>query len=382
MHIPRILDLGKILKEKSCFLLGPRQTGKTSFINTHFQEYKNYNLLKSEIFQKFSIRPQLLREEVTEKDKIVIIDEIQRIPNLLNEVQILIEEKKVKFLLTGSSARKLRKEGVNLLGGRARTRYFHPFSFIELKEQFELNKALLNGLIPSIYFSNSPNEDLDAYIGNYLEQEIMAESLTRNLASFARALEVAALCNGEQINFNQLASDAQIPRSTLQNYFQILKDTLIINELPCWNKTVKRKTQSTSKFYFFDYGIVRRLQKVESIPPKSIIQGKAFESFIYHELRTYIDYKGSGELHYWRTQDKHEVDFIYNNKVAIEIKATELVQDKHLKGLVKLKEEGKLKKYIVVSLDKTPRKPLIDSKIEILPWELFLQSLWAGEFDL
>ncbi len=375
-YIKRYLSLKKLLLEKSYFLLGPRQTGKSSLIEMDLKEFRSYNLLRSDVFQKLSRNPNLLREEIRPDEKIVIIDEIQRLPDLLNEVHLIIEEKKIHFLLTGSSARKLRKAGVNLLGGRARTRYLHPFVSYELKDKFDLKRAFINGLIPGIYFSSSPDEDLDAYIGNYLEQEILAEGITRQLPSFARALEVASFCHGEQINYTNLASDAQLSRSTLQNYFQVLIDTLIIYEVPCWGKSKKRKAQTTSKYYFFDFGLVRRLQRIKDIPEQSIIFGKAFESILFQEIKAYCDYHLIKDLHYWRTQDKTEVDFIIDNKIAIEIKASPLVQDRHLKGLLKLKEEKILNRYLVVSLDETYRRSSLDPKIEIYPWKLFLRELW------
>lgn len=377
--IHRLLDIAALLEEKSYFLFGPRQTGKTTLVNSLLSQYRFINLLKNSDFQRYSTNPSLLREEVQAEDRIVVIDEIQLIPELLNEVQVLIEEKKVHFLLTGSSARKLRRGGVNLLGGRARTRYFHPFVYRELLEHFNLERALFHGLIPSIYFSTAVDEDLDAYIGNYLQQEIMAEGLCRNLQSFSRVLEVAALCHGEQINYASIASDAQAARSTVQNYFDILKDTLIIHELPIWNKTRKRKAQSMAKFYFFDFGIVRRMRRYTTIPPKSEIFGIAFESFIFHEIKTFCDYNGIADLHYWRSQNKDEVDFIIDNRIAVEVKSTSLVQDKHLSGIRRLKDEKMLEKYLVVSMDEHPRRPLIDTDIEILPWRVFLDRLWNKE---
>ncbi len=250
MYIKRQLDLLKILQEKSYFLFGPRQTGKTSLIQHTLNEYRYYNLLQTDVYLKLSRAPQRLRQEITDNDKIVIIDEIQKLPILLDEVHNLVEEKGIHFLLTGSSARKLRNKGVNLLGGRARTRHLRPFIFKELKKNFQLLKALDTGLIPSIYFSNAPFEDLEAYAGNYLREEIAAEAIVRNVPAFSRFLTVAGLCNGKMINYTNIASDAQVPRTTVQEYFQILRDTLIGDDLPAWRKSVKRKPVSTSKFYF------------------------------------------------------------------------------------------------------------------------------------
>lgn len=207
-YIPRILDIQPILKEKSCFLFGPRQTGKTSLIQHTFKNVPFYNLLDSPTFLKLSRSPHILKEEISLGTPIVVIDEIQKLPSLLDQVHLLIEEKRIHFLLTGSSARKLRRGGVNLLGGRARSRTLHPFIHKELGSQFDLLRALNFGLIPSIYFSNSPDEDLESYASNYLKEEIAAEGLVRNIPAFSRFLEVAALCNAKLINFTEIGNDA------------------------------------------------------------------------------------------------------------------------------------------------------------------------------
>jgi len=318
-----------------------------------------------------------LREEVSQRDRIVVIDEIQKLPALLDEVHLLIEKYRTHFLLTGSSARKLRRGGINLLGGRARSQTLHPFIFSELAE-FDLLKALNYGLIPSIYFSDDPVEDLKAYAGNYLREEIAAEGLTRNVPAFSRFLEVAALCNGTIINYTQIANDAQVPKSTVQEYFKILQDTLIAEELPAWRETVKRKPILTSKFYFFDVGVVRHLQHRSRLQEKSPEFGEAFETYMYHELKSYIDYQSHGDLHYWRSKSNFEVDFILNGVTAIEIKAKNTIGNRDLKGLRALQEEALLKNYIVVSLEKRPRT--VDS-ITVLPWRIFIERLWAGDFD-
>ncbi|MBF0362007.1 MAG: ATP-binding protein [Oligoflexia bacterium] len=378
--IKRCLDFEKILKHKSYFLLGPRQTGKSYWIKKTMSKYKTYDLLKPDVFNRLSANPSLLINELTKKDKIVIIDEIQKMPILLDVVHSLIEDLHINFLLTGSSARKLMSKGINLLGGRARRIYFHPLTFIELKKKFNLEKALNIGLIPSIYFSDEPEKDLESYVGIYLKEEIAAEGLSRKLNAFSRFLEVAALCNGEQINYNQIASDAEVPRTTVQEYFQILKDTLIANELPCWQETLKRKPIATSKFYFFDFGVVRKLQKLSTILPKSPLWGKAFESYIYHELKTYCDYHGIDNLHFWRTSNGIEVDFILNNNAAIEVKASDKFRESDLNNLIKLSEEKKLKYYILINQYDRPLNSIHHKNIKILPWNLFLEQLWDGKY--
>ena len=378
-HIPRSIQLARIIKQKSAFLLGPRQTGKTSSIKAQLPDAKFINLLLNDEFLAFTRNPKELRERINKEDQIVVIDEIQRLPALLNEVQFLMEEHGTRFLLTGSSARKLRRQGVNLLGGRARQYYMHPFSFSELGDKFDLLKAVNYGLIPSIYDSDDPNHDLYSYVGLYLKEEIVAEALTRKIDAFSRFLQTAALANGNIINHTNIANDSQVPRTTVIEYFGILIDTLFGTYLEPWQKTKKRKCLSTSKFYFFDNGVVGRLQERGLIKLKSPQFGEAFEAYIYHELRTYIDYTSPRPLNYWRSTSNFEVDFIFDNRIAIEVKAKDQLSKKDLSGIKALMEEKQLEFYMIVSLTDT-KKTLVDG-IQVLPWREFVTSLWNGEFD-
>jgi uncharacterized protein len=268
----------------------------------------------------------------------------------------------------------LRRGGVNLLGGRARSKHLHPLTFAELKNHFNLNKALDRGLIPSIYFSNSHEEDLKAYANTYLKEEIAAEGLTRNIPAFSRFLQVAALCNGLLINYTNISNDAQVPSSTVQEYFHILRDTLIGFDVPAWKKSLKRKPITTSKFYFFDVGVVRYLQNRSGLKRGSPEFGDAFETYMAHELKSYLDYSGAGELCYWRSKSGCEVDFVINNTIAIETKAKRNISSRDMRGIIALKEEKKLSQYIVVSMEERPR---VVSGIHILPWEDFLEKLWG-----
>jgi len=378
MYLKRLLDLTKTLQHKSCFLFGPRQTGKTSLIRETLGQYRSYTLLDSQDYLKLSQNPKLLEQERQDQEEIVIIDEIQRLPNLLNEVHLLIEKYNLRFLLTGSSARKLRRGGVNILGGRARSKTLHPFSYSELGGQFKLLHALKYGLLPSIYFSDSPLEDLRAYTGDYLKEEIASEALVRNISAFSRFLQIAALCNGQILNYAKISSDAQVPATTVQEYFQILRDTLLAFDLPAWKQSLKRKPITTSKFYFFDGGIARFLQHQTDLNEKTPEFGFAFEHFIMHELKTYVDYHQNQELHYWRSASGYEVDFIFDNRVAIEVKAKDWVTERDLRGIKALKEEGLLQQYCVVTMEKRPRE--IDG-IFLYPWEPFLKKLWKGDVD-
>lgn len=336
-------------------------------------DYKVYNLLDSEIFLKLSMNPKQIEQELQKKDRIIIIDKIQKFPSLLNEVQLIIEKYKINFLFTGSCARKLRRGGTNLLGGRARELLLSPFIYKELNKKFDLLKAINYGLIPSIYLSNEPEIDLQAYTGLYLKEEIASEGFIRNIPAFGRFLTVAALCNGQLINYAKIANDAQVASSTIQEYFQILKDTLIAYEVKSWKKSEIRKPISTSKFYFFDTGIVRYLQNISYIKENSAFFGFFFETYIAHELYTYIKYNNLGSLCYWRSKSGYEVDFIIKDSIAIEVKAKKNITLRDLKGIKALQEEKKLKKYIVISLEKTERT--IDN-IKIMPWQIFLEKLW------
>ena len=375
--VPRALDLAKLAGRKSLFLFGPRQTGKTALVRHALPEARVYDLLDTDIFLTLSRRPAQLGEELGPSDRLVVLDEIQKLPVLLDEVHRLIEQRRIRFVLTGSSARKLRRGGVNLLGGRAPSRTLHPFIYRELGTAFELTKALDRGLVPAIYFSESPREDLRAYVGTYMKEEIAAEALTRSIPAFSRFLEVAALSHGTMLNFTTVASDAQVPVSTVREYFHILEDTLLARTVPAWTKSRSRKAISTAKHYFFDIGVVRHLQHRSGLARRSPEFGEAFESFIFHELSTFIDYTEPMPLAYWRSTSNFEVDFVLADRTAIEVKAKEPVGERDLRGLRALKEEALLKHYIVVSLEPRPRT--VDG-IRILPWQEFLEQLWAGAF--
>jgi predicted AAA+ superfamily ATPase len=376
--IDRILDLPSLLEKKSHFLFGPRQTGKTTLIHHSLKNVRFYDLLDTTIFLALSQNPARLSQELTPRDKWVVIDEIQRLPILLNEVHRLIEERKIHFLLTGSSARKLRRGGINLLGGRARIKHMHPLTYRELGSKFDLRLAVERGLLPSIYFSDDPKADLEAYAGAYLQQEIVAEGITRNIPAFSRFLKVASFCNSKIVNFTNVANDAQVARTTVYEYFEILKDTLIVHELPAWKKSKKRKPLSSSKYYFFDVGIVAALQGRRFRPGVPEF-GDAFETFIMHEIRSYRDYVSGEPLSYWRSTSGFEVDFIIDDHTGVEVKAKENISPNDIKSLKALAEEKNLKRYLCVSLEPRTRKI---GNISILPFQVFLDALWNGEFGI
>jgi predicted AAA+ superfamily ATPase len=376
-YIERIVDLPPLLDKKSHFLLGPRQTGNKFLIKNTLKEAKVYDLLDTSIFLALSRNPSRIAEELTPQDHLIVIDEIQRLPELLNEVHRLIESRRIRFLMTGSSARKLRRGGINLLGGRARTKHLHPLTRRELGKQFALTRALQRGLLPSIYFSDDPAADLESYTGLYLQQEVVAEGAIRNIPAFSRFLKIASLCNGTIVNFTKVSNDAQVARTTVYEYFEILKDTLILHELPAWRKSKKRKPLASSKYYFFDVGIVATLQG-RVFRPGTPEYGEGFETYLFHELMCYRDYIRQEPLSYWRSSSGFEVDFIIGDHTAVEVKAKENISPHDIKALQAIAEEKILKRYICVSLEPRMRRIGV---VTILPYEEFLDNLWNGDFS-
>jgi predicted AAA+ superfamily ATPase len=375
-YVERTLDLPALIQTRSHFLFGPRQTGKSFLIRHTLGGVRVYDLLDHATYLALGQRPGRIAEEVAPGERVVVIDEIQRLPELLNEVQRLIEGRGIRFLLTGSSARRLRRGGVNLLGGRARTRFLHPLTSRELGSRFDLRRAVGRGTLPSIYFSDDPQADLEAYAGTYLQQEIIAEGATRSIPAFSRFLRVAAHCNGTVVNFTNVANDAQVPRTTVYEYFEILKDTLVLHELPAWRRSTKRKPLASSKFYFFDVGVTAALQG-RPLRPRTPEFGAGVETYLMHELVAYRDYVSGEPLAYWRSTSGFEVDFILGDHTAVEVKAKESVAPQDVKSLHALAEERKLKRYLCVSLEPRPRR--VDG-ITFVPVREFLDALWNREY--
>jgi predicted AAA+ superfamily ATPase len=356
-------------------LFGPRSTGKTTLIREQIKGAKIYDLLKNTTYTKLLKNPELIEQEYS-GEQVIVIDEIQKLPSLLDEVHRLIEEKKIVFLLTGSSARKLKHGGANLLAGRAWSASLFPLLSREI-DDFDLIRCLNYGALPQVYTSEDPLEELESYVSTYLQEEIKAEAVTRNVQAFAEFLDIIAISNGNEINYESLASDCQVSPNTLKNYLQIMEDTLIGFTLPAFVKTKKRKAITRSKFYLFDIGVTNHLANRSQIKEKSKEFGDAFEHFITLEVRAYLSYtRNKNKMSYWRSTSQSEVDLLLSDKVAIEIKGTENVQAKHLKGLKALREEEIFSKYIVVSNDQNVR--VIDH-IEILPWKHFIDILWNGD---
>jgi uncharacterized protein len=376
--------------EQSIFLWGARQTGKSLFLKTNFKDSLYYDLLDTHEVIRLTKAPYLLREEILAASKEqtaypVIIDEIQKVPELLNEVHWLIENAKIQFILCGSSARKLKVESTNLLGGRAWPFYFYPLVYPEIPK-FDLYRALTQGLIPKHYLSKPEDirEYFQAYVNVYLNDEIRNEGLVRNLSAFSRFLEMAGMSNGEMLNFSNIARDCGVNRQSIQGYYQILVDTLLGYFVEPYNQKIKRDLITAApKFYLFDVGVANFLAQQEISALKGAAAGKAFEHYIFMEL---IAYQGLSrklfKINYWRTKNGLEVDFILGKAtVAIEVKISEQVHQEDLKGLVAFCEEHPETQAFVVSQDKRPRDLLINNSltIHILPWEIFLQKLWKGE---
>jgi predicted AAA+ superfamily ATPase len=366
------------LGKESAFLWGARQTGKSTLLKAVYPEAPYFDLLLANEYDRFLRNPSLLREilEVTPAGSPVILDEIQRLPSLLNEIQWMIVNRKRQFILSGSSPRNIMRSGGNLLGGRAARYELYPLVYKEIPN-FDLLRALNNGLLPRHYLAKNADKLLSAYTGSYLRDEIITEAKIRNIGSFSRFLEMASFSNGEIVNYSNIAADCGVSAPTVREYFQILEDTLIGRFLRSYQKKPKRRVILSSKFYYFDIGIANYLLKRGRVAIGSESFGHAFEHFIYHEIYSHSHYSDLNyPLSYWRTASQIEVDFILgDHEVAVEVKSTEMANPRHLRGLKSFAEEYNVKQLILVSNDPSPRKV---GKILIMPWKYFLDQLWDG----
>ncbi len=372
---PRRLNLQPFAQRKSLFLLAPRQTGKSTLLRHDFPQARYIDLLDNEIFRRFAAAPESLRDAVGEH-KLVIVDEIQKLPTLLDEVQRLIDTGNKHFLMTGSSARKLRRGKANLLGGRALFFNLHPLSSCEIGYD-RIPVLLRRGGLPGLVDSPIHWEELRAYTGAYLREEIQAEALTRSIENFSRFLDVAAHFNGEQINYSKIGNDADVAPRTIKDYVKILEDTLVLHILPPFRQRNTRKLAATEKVYFFDIGVASALARRRELPAGSPEYGKALEHLVFLELRAAIDYQRLDTmLYFWRTRSQLEVDFLLDDRIAIEVKATKRVSPADLKSLRAIAEELRLEKRLLVCQEPYPRKT--QDGIEILPVAEFCQRLWEG----
>ena len=366
----------------SFFLWGPRQTGKSTLLRSRYADAHWIDLLDTDALIRFTQRPALLREEVgaLPRSRLVVIDEIQKVPGLLDEVHSLIESRRQVFAMCGSSARRVRRSQANLLGGRAVRYELFGLVSAELGPQFDLVRMLNHGYLPPHYLADSPSALLRAYVQDYLKEEILAEGLTRNLPVFSSFLSAAALSDTGTLNYATIARDCGISAHTVRAYFEILVDTLLARILPAYARRPKRRTIQAPRLYFADVAVVNTLARRGRLEPGSELFGKAFESWVCHELSAYAHYGGrSHELSYWRLTTGVEVDFIVDDMAyALEAKASRAVHADHLAGLRELvRDHSKVKRRFVVSLDPRPR--VTEDGIEILPYEVFAQRLWQGD---
>lgn len=379
----RNLELPPSGKE-SFFLWGPRQTGKTTLLRERYPGCKWLDLLKSDEYVHYSARPERLRLEIEAEgpnpEKQIVIDEVQRIPELLNEVHWLIENHRLSFALCGSSARKVRRGGANLLGGRAFRYVMHGLTAGELGREFDLDRLLNHGYLPRAYESNQPARVLEAYVADYLEQEVAAEGLVRRLPVFARFLDAASFSDGDSVNYTNIASDCGVSNNTVKGYFEILEDTLLGTWLPAYRWRAKRRTAKSPKFYLADVGIVNRLARRGTLIAGSEQYGKAFENWVHHELAACISYKNiDAKLAYWKLASGIEVDFLLDDlSIAIEAKSSSNIGNQHLKGLRSIAAEySDIAQRVVVCREQRAR--FTEDGILILPAEQFVERLWNGD---
>jgi len=381
--IKRILDIKLPLKQ-SAFLWGPRKTGKTTYLKKHFPDSLIFDFLKTDFFIEVSKNPALLRERILAKDKKtlkhpIILDEVQKVPQVLDEVHWLIENKGLRFILCGSSARKLRRGHVNLLGGRAWHYEMFPLVTAELKN-INLLHALNHGMIPTHYLQDDQEckKSLKAYVQDYLKEEVFAEGLTRNIPAFSRFFDAFGYSHGELTNYSNIARDCGVDSKTVKEYYQILIDTLLAVRIDPFKKRQSRKIITKApKYYLFDVGVANYLRKQHLEEERGEEFGRAFEHFLLMEILAYRSYSGQDfTINFWRTKTGLEIDFILaRGEIAIEIKGANRIDKRDLSALVAFAEEYSPKRNFVVCNEKERR---LHGKIEILPWNNFLQELWAG----
>ena len=374
----RIFDIESKLDE-GMFLFGARQTGKSTLLKERFKGAIYYDLLDPNLRKAFKRNPNSLKEALWDKPAgtLVIIDEIQKVPELLDIVHILMVDKSLFFILSGSSARKLKRSGANTLGGRAIPETLYPLVWPEVTD-FQIDRAVQNGMIPRHYMVEDATKRLSGYVKVYLDEEIREEGEVRELDAFERFMEVAAISDGEMLNYSNIASDCGVSAKTVKSYFQILYDTLIGYEIPAFRKEIKRKIVQAPRFYYFDVGLANYLMGRHSLKRGTDDYGHAFEHYVMQEIIAYKGYNDKRDvISYWHTYDKKEVDVIIGDaKVAIEIKSTEHVETKHKKGIKAFEEEHPECRLILVSLDPITRK---SGNVELIYVLDFLRMLWNCE---
>lgn len=374
----RIFDIENRLDE-AMFLFGGRQVGKSTLLKERFPKAVYIDLLNSELKNRYRQHPEEFRESLLRHapETLVIVDEIQKVPDLLDEVHWLMVNKGLFFILSGSSARKLKKSGANNLGGRAIPETLFPLVSAEIPD-FDLDRAIQNGMIPRHYMVANARNRLKSYIELYLKEEIIEEAAVQKVDDFIRFLEVAAISNGEMLNYENVATDCGVSANTVKAYYQILCDTLLGFEVPAYRKVIKRKLSKSSRFFFFDVGIANYLTGRHHLAPKTPEYGHAFEHLVMQEIVAYLGYKGIEEkLTYWHTYDDIEVDAVIGDaRVAIEIKSADSIQTNHKKGLVEFAKEHPNVKQILVSRDRISRR---SGDIDLYYVTDFFKALWNDE---
>lgn len=374
----RIFDIENRLDE-AMFLFGGRQTGKSTLLKERFPKAVYIDLLKSDVRNRFKQHPEEFRESLLRypPETLVIVDEIQKVPELLDEVHWLMVEKGLWFILSGSSARKIKKSGANNLGGRAIPETLFPLVSAEIPD-FDLERAVQNGMIPRHYAVANARNRMRAYIDLYLKEEIIEEALVQNADEFVRFMEVAAIMDGEILNYENVASDCEVSANTVKAYYKILVDTLLGFEVPAYRKVIKRKLYKAPRFYYFDVGIANHLTKRYHLAPRTPEYGHAFEHLIMQEISAYLGYTNSDEeLTYWHTYENLEVDAVIGDaRVAIEIKSKEHIDNDDKKGVTEFAKEHPDTRQIIVSRDRISRR---SGDVDLYYVTDFFKALWAGE---
>lgn len=366
--------------QDSLFIFGPRGTGKTQWLKHNLldQPHTYIDLLDPLTYRTLKAKPESLREKISLKNTDwVVIDEVQKVPELLDEVHRLIEHEAQRFILIGSSARKLKRDGINLLAGRAIRYHMHPLTIQELNEAFNLEHALTLGMLPATYTYDDPAGYLATYIDIYLREEVIQEGLTRNVSAFARFLEVASFSQGAVINATEISREVGVNRQVIQNYFSILDDLLLAHTLPAFTKRAKRRLITTNKFYYFDAGVYTQLRPKGVLDAPSEIAGMGLETLFYQSLLALIDYhRLNSQVYSWRTTTGTEVDFIVYGEeklLAFEIKHTQTITPKMLHGLKQFKKDYTMAELFIVYMGNDTRH--LADEITALPITTALKQL-------
>lgn len=366
------------------FLLGPRGTGKTSWTIATYPNALRIDLLDPEEMRFLSAQPERLRDRIEAHRNVryILIDEVQKLPELLEVVHLLIEEKRGwQFILTGSSARKLRRAGVNLLGGRAAQKRLHPFMAAELGDQFRLNEALTLGMLPVVLGGAAPTEILRAYNGLYLREEVQAEGMVRNVGNFARFLEAISFSHAGVLNLANVARECQVGRKTAEGYLEILEDLLLGFQLPVFTRRAKRALAAHPKFYFFDAGVYRANRPTGPLDSPSEIDGAALEGLVAQHLRAWCDYTaGTHHLYYWQTRTQAEVDLILygdSGLYALEVKNSVRVRPEDLRGLRAFGTDYPEARRLLLYCG---HQRLLQDGVLCVPVDEFLRDLRPGHF--